>query len=215
MKVAFGLLGILLITRGELTVERFPASWFLAPLLAGLLIALWVSFSHLAKSAGAPALTISFYYDLFALVALVAIRQPSVSTSVDWLRVPHHLLEMIAYSVFVGLVPNLLFYKGSVNVGARAAGLTLLLEPLIATVASHFLWHDRLAPLFFVGMIFILAAALPLQSLLNKITTLQIAASSCCLAFVLCSGTRGSCGCSRNVGVWAKLDLFLSPCDVS
>jgi hypothetical protein len=82
-----------------------------------------------------------------------------------------HLAMIVGYSVFVGLVPNLLFYAGNTTATARSAGLILLLEPVIATLTSHWIWHDRLPILFFVGVALILFAGVPVTYLVPRVRT--------------------------------------------
>lgn len=170
LKLSSGLIGIICIVEGSPSFYQADLPTLLAPMTAGVLIALWVSLSKQVKSLGTSIWTISFYYDFFALLALLAIRiqRPGSSMTLTelarWLQSPLHLASILAYAIFVGLVPNLLFYTGNATTTARAAGLILLIEPLVATLVSHFIWIDRLSDFFFVGALFIVITATPIET---------------------------------------------------
>jgi drug/metabolite transporter (DMT)-like permease len=174
-QVVSGLFGIVLIAGSSfahlnLSTElsaKLALKLLIAPLIAAILIALWVSLVNKAKHQGTSTWTISFYYDLFALCALIGLRtfhgvdSMALGELFAWVAVPVHSLEIVGYAVLVGVIPNLLFYHGNASVGARAAGLILLIEPLVATGVSHFVWHDELSRYFCVGAVFVLLAGLP------------------------------------------------------
>lgn len=142
-----------------------------APIIAGLMIALWITLSRKAKSEKIGTSTISFYYDLFAFLALLGLHSANVTKTLPlqdvWgtLAEPKFLFAMIAYSIFVGLLPNLLFYRGSQSVTALTAGLILLLEPVVATLSSSLLWHTSLPALFTLGAGFVLLSGAPLEDI--------------------------------------------------
>ena len=149
----------------------------IAPVIAGLMIALWIVLSRKAKTANIGTWTISFYYDLFAFVALLALYSstlvPVLPVPELWatLKDPKFLMGMIAFSVLVGLLPNLLFYRGSQSVTALTAGLILLLEPVVATISSSLLWHTHLPTLFALGAGLVLLSGAPLEDIpLNRIS---------------------------------------------
>ena len=168
VQVTLGILGIVCITEGEIVLANLQLARLLPPLFAGVMIALWISLANKAKKSGTSAGTISFYFDLFALLALLGVRSAHLVQSapileaVTWLHSARHFWAIAGYSIFVGLVPNLLFYRGSMTTPARTAGLVLLIEPVVATFASHWIWQDSLPPLFLLGTALILFAGLPI-----------------------------------------------------
>ena len=58
----------------------------------------------------------------------------------------------------------MLFYQGQLKIGARAAGLVLLLEPVVSSLISHWVWHDQLSETFLFGGLLILIAAVPQEA---------------------------------------------------
>lgn len=135
------------------------------------MIALWICLGGKAKKDGASTWTISFYYDLFALAALLLVRTSGavnaapISEVMDFLMQPKNLILISGYSIFVGLLPNLLFYRGSQSISSLSCGLILLLEPVVATLTSSFAWGSPLPHLFFVGAGLVLLAGAPIEDL--------------------------------------------------
>jgi len=171
LKLATGLLGIFCILGSEIHFTSQKLQLMISPLFAGVLIALWVSVSNKAKSNGLLTWTLSFYYDFFAFLSLLFIKvtQPDSSMSwgqiLQWTAQLDHLLEISFYAIFVGLLPNILFYEGNSTSSARAAGLILLIEPLVATLVSHWIWHDTLSRSFLIGGLFLIVSGAPIEIL--------------------------------------------------
>lgn len=171
-KMALGIVGSAIISLGHLKGSiHAEFTQLLAPLFAGVMIALWVCLGAKAKKDGSSAWTVSFYYDLFALVALLSVKAsgiiPSMSAPemIGWLSEPKHLVTICIYSIFVGLLPNLLFYHGSQSISALSCGLILLLEPLVASVTSNIAWASPLPSFFLLGAGLVLLAGSPIESL--------------------------------------------------
>lgn len=171
-KMALGIAGSAVISLGHLKGSiNAEFTQLLAPLFAGVMIALWVCLGAKAKKDGSSAWTVSFYYDLFALVALLAVKASGMVPSMNahemigFLSEPKHLALMCAYSLFVGLLPNLLFYQGSQSVSALSCGLILLLEPIVASLTSNIAWASPLPSFFIVGAGLVLLAGSPLENL--------------------------------------------------
>ena len=180
----------------------------IAPIFAGVMIALWVCLSAKAKKDGASTWTISFYYDLFAFTSLLLIRfsglVPSMSVHeiAGFLSSPTHLILISAYSIFVGLLPNLLFYHGGQNISALSCGLILLLEPLVASLTANVAWNSPLPNLFVLGAGFVLLAGSPIENfpvrkLLQAVRSpknLRIAARIACILLIPVSTFAESAG---------------------
>ncbi len=157
--------GIALITGGVRGVDSASLPHLTVPVLAGVFISVWVTLSSQARQAGSSSLTVSFYYDVFCLVALVGFAESqggeTLSQGLHYLASPERFLCMTVYSVGVGLLPNLLFYMGSARVSAVRAGFVLLLEPVISSLLSFVIWRDELSAYFYLGALLVLSTNLP------------------------------------------------------
>ncbi len=146
-----------------------PSLLFLGPLAAGLFIALWISLSNRASKTGCSAITISFYYDAFAFLILGSLLlsgpQSNIQSALHFVSDLNTLSLIVAYSIFIGYLPNFLFYWGSKSTSAQLAGFTLLLEPVISTLVSHVTWNEPMSGSFFLGAVMILSTNLPLERL--------------------------------------------------
>jgi drug/metabolite transporter (DMT)-like permease/ABC-type branched-subunit amino acid transport system substrate-binding protein len=171
LKLILGIGGSALILLGHL--QSFVGTGvhqLIAPIFAGFMIALWICLSGKAKKEGASAWTVSFYYDLFALISLLVIRTSGLVPTmpltgiVTFLSKPQNFLMISCYSIFVGLLPNLLFYRGSQNISSLTCGLILLLEPVVASLTSNFIWNSPLPHFFFVGAGLVLLGGSPIEN---------------------------------------------------
>ncbi len=164
-KLASALVGITLITGFS---SGYPVSLYIGPLLAGFFIALWISLSNKASKNGCSAGAISFYYDAFAFLILIGVASTSnhgasLAETFKFLGNLQNFALIAAYSIFIGFLPNYLFYWGSQKSSTQAAGFTLLLEPVISTAVSHFAWRETIAPAFALGALFIIAMNFPID----------------------------------------------------
>ncbi len=172
LKLAFASIGILLIIGMEnFTFINLKTHWL--SLLAGLLISSWIKISNVARKAGFSTLTTNFYYDLMSFFCLVGLILSTKNGNefqflFSYLNNSSHLLSLIFYSIIIGLLPNLLFYKGSAIVDSLSAGYILLLEPIIASTIAYFAWNESITFSFALGALFILSANLP-KELFEKI----------------------------------------------
>lgn len=155
---------ILVIGMDQLTFSNLKLHW--VSLFAGLLIASWVRVSGVARKAGFSTLTTNFYYDFMSFIFLVTylfISPDHFTTGplIEYFQTLNNFLLLAGYSVLIGLLPNLLFYKGSAVVDSITAGYVLLLEPIIATAVACFFWGDEVTFTFVIGALFILSANIP------------------------------------------------------
>lgn len=166
-RVTLGLVGIYLITNGTNNLYASSFIQLLPPIAAGVCISFWVVLSSKARKLGASVWTISYYYDLFAFIALGSVFLTSDQTSLigvsQWLQSPTNAGLIVAYSIFIGLLPNILFYKGSGLISPVAAGLILLLEPVISSLVSATVWGDPLGLVFVIGAGLVLLSALEMR----------------------------------------------------
>lgn len=176
LKLSLGIAGIylILLSSSFTNLQISNPIDLILPIVAGLLISLWVSLSKKlqANNSSVNHFTISFYYDTFGLLTLLGIgvlNNELFTLPVDFISNSSNSFSIIFYSIFIGLLPNLLFYIGINKTTAFAASLILLLEPLIATITSMFLWDYTLSPPFIIGAFFILIISLPFKGILKKI----------------------------------------------
>lgn len=166
IRVLIGILGIYFISYQIIkTGVNFDLK-IIAPIFAGFLIALWSSLSNKLRKSGLTAFDVSFFYDLFAFIALVLIAQQE-STFYEhsyqiwkWVQSPLNIFSIIFFSIFVGLLPNYLFYLGSGTCSNLNASLLLLIEPVVATTTAFLFMNETVTPLFFLGAIFILLSGI-------------------------------------------------------
>ena len=126
--------GILLISGFD---SSYPLKLYIGPLAAGLFLSLWITLSNRASKAGCSPVSISFYYDFFALLVISALLShqgfSEAKQAFGFLTTPKYFLLMAGYSLLIGYLPNLLFYVGNKHSRAQWVGLVLLLEPVIST----------------------------------------------------------------------------------
>lgn len=164
LKLVLAIVGIVFIT-GAKWDAGYSLQALMFPIIAGLMISLWITLSNVAVKKGASSRTVSFYYDLFAFSLLCTLGVSSQGTpiaeAIHFMGTSPHALQIVFYSVVIGLIPNCLFYYGSSSVSAVTAGFVLLLEPVIAAGTSSLIWGEVLSPFFLIGALCILATNLP------------------------------------------------------
>lgn len=189
-KLMLALTGIILVIGlDNFTVSNLKTHW--VSLFAGLLIASWIKVSNVARKAGFSTLTTNFYYDLMSFICLVVIftispNDYAFNSLVEHFKTPGNLLILTGYSILIGLLPNLLFYKGSDVVDSLTAGYILLLEPIIASVTAYIVWGDPITLPFAIGALFILSANIP-NEFFTKVLKLA-APTAVVLLFLAISG---------------------------
>lgn len=173
-KVLAGFIGIYLISRAEIfhlaTNDPTPLIY---PLLASVFIASWIALSNKLRKLNVNSLGLSVFYDLFTFVMLAIVLSPSLASDWNsftaWSSNTSHLFHIMGYSLFVGLLPNLLFYFGSRTVSTLTAGLAMALEPALSTLYSSIIWNIDLGSTFVVGAALILIANLQITKVFSKI----------------------------------------------
>ena len=172
LKVGFGGIGIYFVSRnyfdGFQTENSFSVVY---PILASILIAVWITISNKLRKQNVSSLSLSLYCDLFSLVALLILFSHDLNQDwaifLKWLEISSNVASLALYSIFIGLLPNVLFYFGSRRVSAFACGMAMALEPVLSTMYSSFIWEMSLDSPFFLGAIFILFANLPIQDVIQ------------------------------------------------
>lgn len=166
------IVGIFFLTLNEVTPLKLTSSALMYPLLASFFIAAWIVLANRLRKKGVDTLELSANYDLFSLVVLLVIFSGKLAEDwpqfVSWTERTHSVSGMIAYSLLVGLLPNLLFYFGSRRVSPHFAGTVMGLEPLFSSIYSAILWKSAFGSHFVVGGILLFLANVP-KDLLARI----------------------------------------------
>jgi len=166
LKIGAALLGTSLICDLS-SVNEFKhvlALW--SPIVAGMLISLWICLSTRAQREGTSVVSISFYYDIFTLVPLLTYSLLRMDANdwmqtVTWISIPQNVLIMGAFTLITGVLPNYAFYFGLVRSTALAAALLMLFEPIASTLIAVWAWGEPISSSFYWGAILILLINLP------------------------------------------------------
>jgi drug/metabolite transporter (DMT)-like permease len=167
IKVCLGVAGLALILWDQIPVDsNFRILPYLAPITAALCLSLWINLSHKIQNEGISFTKMSFFYDVIGLFIILGVwmlrTTPEMMTNAKaWIMEPKHFFAMAAYSIFVGLIPNLLFYLGNKMVSPTVCSLVLLMEPVLSVLISLLIWEVKLTPGFWIGALMILFVNLP------------------------------------------------------
>lgn len=157
--------GIYLIGQSEMTNLKLNSWALLYPLLASFLIAAWILLSNHLRKEGVGTFHLSAYYDFFSFIVLLVIFSGQLKHDwpqfLFWSDSLQHIYGIVFFSIFVGLLPNFLFYFGNRQVTSHFAGTVLALEPIFSSFYSAALWPTVFGRSFVVGAAFILLANLP------------------------------------------------------
>lgn len=169
IKVALSLAGLTFILGSQVQNLKFDLA-LLFPLIASIFMATWICLSNLLKKKGCNSWSISFYYDLFVFATLSALtfsgdHTDQLVTIKHWMFQDFHAIAIISYAIFLGVVPNLLFYKASQKLTAMAASLILLFEPVISSLISAVAWQESLTATFLIGALLLLASNISYKNL--------------------------------------------------
>lgn len=165
IKVVLSIIGMIFILKSQLQDFKFDSA-LVFPIIASVLMALWICLSNLSKKKGCSSWSISFYYDLFAFLTLINLTYFNegftfVSSVKTWMLHDYNSLLILGYAVILGVAPNLLFYKASQNLSAMAASLLLLFEPVISTLTSALIWNETITVSFMIGAALLLVSNIP------------------------------------------------------
>jgi drug/metabolite transporter (DMT)-like permease len=143
------------------------------PLLASGFIAAWIILSNRLRKKGVGSFELSAYYDLFSILALLVIFNDSLVKDwpqfLIWANDINHILELILYSLVIGLLPNLMFYFGSRNVSSHIAGTMMAFEPFFSALYSTIIWKTTFGSHFILGGIMIMFANIPKEVFENVV----------------------------------------------
>lgn len=164
-------IGIYFLSQSEISNFNFSSSAFLYPLIASILIAAWIILSNRLRKEGVGTFQLSAYYDLFSMIALLAIFSGKLAQDwpqfLSWSHETTHIYAMVLYSILIGLLPNFLFYFGSRQVSSHFAGTVLALEPIFSSIYSAIVWQSAFGSHFLIGGLFILLANIPKEFLVS------------------------------------------------
>ncbi len=172
-KVALSVIGMIFLLGSQVVDFKFDPA-LIYPVAASILMALWISLSNLSKKKGCSSWSISLYYDLFSFLTLAGLvlskgEGAQLADLQKWMLQDFHTPVIVCYAIFLGVVPNLLFYKASQNLTAMTASLILLFEPVISSVVSALAWNEAwneiLKKRFLLGAFCLLASNIPYKYL--------------------------------------------------
>lgn len=144
----------------------FFESTYLYPIGTSFLLAMWIFNSKMAQEKGIHPVAFSFYYDLTSFIGLILI----IAFSPE-----HHLVDMlsftennfslglIAFSVMVGILPNILTFTGIARVPPLSASLVMMFEPVVASLISAVMYKEKFGMMFILGAALVLSANIPEQ----------------------------------------------------
>jgi drug/metabolite transporter (DMT)-like permease len=160
MKLVIGLLGVVIII--DPFSGQMNLSWMIIyPLLASVFLSGWITLVGVVQKRGIGKICFSFYYDLFSLLGVLIFFSPTIINNFSTSVIPNYfnfsmIAWVFAYSIIIGLLPNLLIYSGVEKKGVLLTSYVLLLEPVISSVYSFFIFDDSFSSSFIIGAILII-----------------------------------------------------------
>lgn len=160
-KIMAGFTGVLSLTYSDFSLATSSVTLYFFPLFASIAMALWIFITSYIRKLGLSSVELSFYYDALSLLSLTVILSSDLDSDfvifMNWLT-PKQLLYMASYSLLLGLLPNLLFYRGVLQTSPIRISLIMASEPLLSNFYSSLLWNYYLGSGFFIGVMLILYA---------------------------------------------------------
>lgn len=160
----FALLGVFLISDISFPLQSSINGSLIYPILAGLFVAIWITYSNKLAKNGIDTLSLSLFYDLFSFLALLIFLGNDLtkdySEFVGWASLPN-IFYMSLFSILVGLRPNILFYQGSKEIKSYNAGMIMATEPVFSIFYSSLIWSFKFDVNFILGTLCIILANIP------------------------------------------------------
>jgi drug/metabolite transporter (DMT)-like permease len=132
---------------------------YLLPIFTSLLTAAWLIYAKKAQEAGISPLVCSFFNDLFSLAGVTGFIL--LKGRMGLITMPEHLGNLVLYSAVIGVLPNILLYRGLRTTGVVTATAIIMMEPVLSGIFSLFLNQDRLSVNFLIGSLFIVLSNVP------------------------------------------------------
>lgn len=127
-------------------------------LCSGFGYALYSVFSRAALNRGYSSFTITFYTMLLAGLCLTMLSDGAHALSCVQNMDGNSLLFMVAISLLVTLAPFLSYTAGLKYVETGKAAVIVAIEPVTAAILGVTVYHERMTPSIFLGMMLVLAA---------------------------------------------------------
>ncbi|MDB9786668.1 DMT family transporter [Bacteriovoracaceae bacterium] len=160
----FALLGIFLISDITFPLQSSINGSIIYPILAGLFVAIWITYSNILAKNGIDTLSLSLFYDLFSFLALLLFLGNDLvndySLFVEWINFTN-IGYISAFSILIGLLPNVLFYDGIKKIKSHNAGMIMATEPIFSIFYSSFIWRSSFDVNFILGTLSIILANIP------------------------------------------------------
>ena len=134
----------------------------LTGLASGLCYALYSIFGRCAQRRGYSTATITFWNFLAAAIASCALPRWRLVADAFADR-PELWLWTAALVVLSTILPYCCYTAGLARMEASRAAVLVAVEPVVATLAGIFLYHERLSPAVCCGILLVLAAIFVLQ----------------------------------------------------
>lgn len=155
--------GLLLILPGEVRLTLFNSS-YLYPLTSSFLLASWIMVSKKAQDTDLHPFVYSFFYDLTSLLGITGLIVSQGMSDLDGLvafTAQTMDLNIFLYALIVGVMPNILIFKGLRQTAPITAAIIMMFEPFISSFCASILFNEAFSPVFLVGACLIFAANLP------------------------------------------------------
>lgn len=158
ISVITAMIGILLLLESWEIKTHQSIVGILLSLTSGIFLALWVIWGRKSAIRKQHAVTTTFGWTSFSVFWLILLLPVFLNLTSD----PHvfkvsfnlplnHWLYLMIFSLFSGVIPNLLFYSGIKTVDASIAGILLLIEPISASLLAAFLFDQPLGLKMLIG----------------------------------------------------------------
>jgi drug/metabolite transporter (DMT)-like permease len=163
IRFSLAMLGLIFVIPGKLDFNLL-SNGYIYPVISSLLLAMWMINSRKAQESQISAKVYSFYYDVTSLIGLltyILVATDLNISSVISFSSEHISLKIFIYAAVVGVLPNILIFKGLAIVKPLAASFVMMFEPFISSFCSIILFNENFTTNFILGTICILLANIP------------------------------------------------------
>ncbi len=163
LAATLALMGMVALVNPFGTQRELSSIGIFAALLAGVFLSLWVIFGRKGALEDQHFIASTFGYTFFSgcwLLALhpvikLVVHDPSL-TRLDFGVYLAFWRPVLAFAIFVTLIPNSLAFFGLKRVDASTAGILLLLEPVSAALFAYLFFGQSLTSNLWIGGVLIL-----------------------------------------------------------
>jgi drug/metabolite transporter (DMT)-like permease len=167
LKVIVALLGMSFVFGGSLNNIDLSAD-YLYPILCSFLIAFWMLMSREVGKRGLSPFAFGFSYDLISLVGVVFVYYISSEVIPDVSFIASKISsDLLVYSLLIGVVPNILFYKGIKTVPPVSVSVIMLLQPIFPIAVSALTLNQPISFIGVAGLMMVMFANFPFHLLIK------------------------------------------------